>query len=58
MWLTMAWVVWPTVYLVHVGDSRAYLYREGKLLLLSHDQTLAQALAVPSIAMVLAAIVH
>jgi protein phosphatase len=43
--LTMAWVVWPTVYLVHVGDSRAYLYRDGQLMLLSHDQTLAQALA-------------
>ena len=43
--LTMAWVVWPTVYLIHVGDSRAYLYRDGRLTLLSHDQTLAQALA-------------
>ena len=43
--LTMAWVVWPSVYLVHVGDSRAYLYRKGRLTLLSHDQTLAQALA-------------
>ncbi len=43
--LTMAWVVWPTAYLIHVGDSRAYLYRDGKLILLSHDQTLAQALA-------------
>lgn len=43
--LTMAWIVWPTVYLVHVGDSRAYLCRQGKLRLLSHDQTLAQALA-------------
>lgn len=43
--LTMAWVVWPTAYLVHVGDSRAYLYRDGRLRLLSHDQTLAQALA-------------
>lgn len=43
--LTMAWVVWPWVYLVHVGDSRAYLFRDGKLQLLSHDQTLAQALA-------------
>ena len=43
--LTMAWVVWPTAYLVHVGDSRAYLFRDGQLRLLSHDQTLAQALA-------------
>lgn len=43
--LTMAWVVWPTVYLIHVGDSRAYLYRNGRLELLSHDQTLAHALA-------------
>ena len=43
--LTMAWVVWPTAYLVHVGDSRAYLFRNGSLQLLSHDQTLAQALA-------------
>jgi serine/threonine protein phosphatase PrpC len=43
--LTMAWVAWPSVYLIHVGDSRAYLYRDSKLRLLSHDQTLAQALA-------------
>jgi protein phosphatase len=43
--LTMAWVVWPVVYVMHVGDSRAYLFHEGKLTLLSHDQTLAQALA-------------
>lgn len=43
--LTMAWVVWPSVYLIHVGDSRAYLFRNGKLNLWSHDQTLAQALA-------------
>ncbi len=43
--LTMAWVVWPSVYLIHVGDSRAYLFRDGRLKLWSHDQTLAQALA-------------
>ncbi|MFZ5831164.1 MAG: PP2C family protein-serine/threonine phosphatase [Planctomycetota bacterium] len=27
---------------VHVGDSRAYLYRTGKLWLITHDQTLGQ----------------
>jgi protein phosphatase len=43
--LTMAWVVWPSAYLIHVGDSRAYLFRNGQLELWSHDQTLAQALA-------------
>ena len=43
--LTAAYVVWPTLYLIHAGDSRAYLYRNGKLTLLTHDQTYAQALA-------------
>lgn len=43
--VTLAYVVWPHVYLVHVGDSRAYLYRKAKLLLLTHDQTIAQMLA-------------
>jgi protein phosphatase len=26
--LTLAYVVWPAAYLVHVGDTRAYLYRK------------------------------
>ncbi len=43
--ITMAYVVWPHVYLVHAGDSRAYLHRNGRLTLLTHDQTYAQALA-------------
>jgi protein phosphatase len=33
------------LFLVHVGDSRAYLYRRGHLKQLTHDQTIAQALA-------------
>ncbi len=43
--LTMGWVVGTNLYLIHVGDSRAYLFRDNRLQLLSHDQTLAQALA-------------
>lgn len=42
--ITMAYVVWPDVYLVHAGDSRAYLCRNGDLIRLTHDQTYAQAL--------------
>ncbi len=40
--LTMAYVVWPELYLVHVGDSRAYLFRDGQLHRLTRDHTLAQ----------------
>ncbi|MCP4782381.1 MAG: serine/threonine-protein phosphatase [Fuerstiella sp.] len=43
--ITMAYLVWPHVYLVHAGDSRAYLHRNGELVRLTHDQTYAQALA-------------
>jgi protein phosphatase len=42
--LTMAAVLWPRAYLVQVGDSRCYRLRDAKLELLSHDQTIAQAL--------------
>lgn len=42
--LTMAYVSWPEVFLVHVGDSRAYLFRDGDLHRLTRDHTLAQQL--------------
>ena len=42
--LTMWIGVWPWYYLVQVGDSRYYLYREGTLTQVSRDQTLAQEL--------------
>jgi serine/threonine protein phosphatase PrpC len=40
--LTMAYVHWPDLLLVHVGDSRAYLLRDGNLFRLTVDHTLAQ----------------
>jgi protein phosphatase len=40
LWLGM----WPWYYVLQVGDSRYYLYRDGKLTQLTRDQTVAQDL--------------
>ncbi len=40
--LTMAYIKWPSMYLVHVGDSRAYLFRAGELFRLTRDHNLAE----------------
>jgi protein phosphatase len=40
--LTMAYVLWPNLYVVHVGDSRCYLVRDGELRQLTKDHTVAQ----------------
>lgn len=40
--LTMAYVLWPRVYVVHAGDSRCYLHRDGKLARMTKDHTVAQ----------------
>jgi len=40
--LTMAYAVWPTLFLFHVGDSRAYLYRDGELRRVTRDHNLAE----------------
>ena len=42
--LTVYLGVWPWIYLMQVGDSRYYLYREGKLTQITRDQTMAQDL--------------
>ncbi len=42
--LTLLLAVWPDVYLLQVGDSRGYRYRQGVLEQLTRDQTMAQEL--------------
>src|SRR4029079_2960722 len=42
--LTLGIGVWPWLYVVQVGDSRAYLYTRGALHQVTHDQTVAQSL--------------
>ena len=37
--LTMALLVWPRAYIVHVGDSRAFYLRKGRLKQLTRNQT-------------------
>jgi serine/threonine protein phosphatase PrpC len=40
--LTLGYLIWPRLYVVHVGDSRAYLYRGGEARQLTTDHTVAQ----------------
>lgn len=40
--LTLWLGVWPWIYLVQVGDSRYYLFRDGKLTQVTRDQTMAE----------------
>jgi PPM family protein phosphatase len=40
--LTMALVLWPALYVAHVGDTRLYLMRGGQLSRLTVDHTMAQ----------------
>jgi len=42
--LTMAYVLWPNAYVVHVGDSRCYLLREDRLEQITRDHTIHQQL--------------
>ena len=42
--LTMAYVIWPRMYVVHAGDSRCYLFRRNASEQLTIDHTLAKQL--------------
>jgi len=40
--LSVGIVVWPWLYVVHVGDSRCYVYQDGRIRQVTRDQTVAQ----------------
>ena len=40
--VTMAYLLWPRMFIVHAGDSRCYLLRDGALTQLTTDHTIAQ----------------
>ncbi|MGI9518189.1 MAG: PP2C family protein-serine/threonine phosphatase, partial [Pirellulaceae bacterium] len=42
--LTLACIIWPMLYVLHVGDSRCYVMHKNDLVLLTRDQTFAQYL--------------
>src|SRR5262245_8101942 len=42
--LTAVLLHWDMVLLLHAGDSRGYLFRDGRLYQLSHDDTFVQSL--------------
>lgn len=48
--LTMAFITWPALYVAHVGDSRCYLLRGGKLKQLTNDHTVANQIAQTGVA--------
>lgn len=44
--LTLGYLLWPLLYITHVGDSRAYVIKDGQLLQVTKDHSLgAQAAA-------------
>jgi protein phosphatase len=42
--LTMCYLLWPRLYVVHAGDSRCYLHRGDRLQQITRDHTVAQQL--------------
>ena len=42
--LTLGYIVWPNLYVVHVGDSRCYHLHQNELIRITTDQTIGQSL--------------
>ncbi len=42
--MTLVLLLWPRAYIVHVGDSRGYTWRRGRLRQLTRDQTVGELL--------------
>jgi protein phosphatase len=42
--LTMAYILWPRLYVVHAGDSRCYLCHQGRLEQITRDHRVLQVL--------------
>ena len=42
--VTLAYILWPRMYVIHAGDSRCYVQRDGELSQLTKDHTVAQQL--------------
>ncbi len=42
--LTMGYLIWPKMYVMHIGDSRCYLHRGEKLHQITKDHTVKQQL--------------
>jgi len=40
--LTLAYLIWPRLYVVHAGDSRCYVVRDGEAQQITTDHTLAR----------------
>jgi serine/threonine protein phosphatase PrpC len=43
--LTLAYLIWPRLYVAHAGDSRCYLHRDGTVKQITTDHTVAKKLA-------------